>query len=104
MKKGVRHGEVILMPRGNLIGKFTKKAKKFIVAHSETSHHHVIEAETPMTIDEKNMYIKLFGDATIVHKKSFDAHKTLPLKPAVYERYEAVEYSPFEGLTRRVQD
>lgn len=104
MKKGIRHGEVILVPRQGLVGKFTKKVKKFIVAHSETGHHHVIESEAPMTIDEKNMYIELFADSAIVHKKSFDKHKTLPLKPATYERYEAVEYSPFDQITRRVVD
>lgn len=103
IKKGVRHGEVILIPTDKTI-KTGKKLKSFIVAHSETGHHHVIESETPFTVDEKNMYIALFGDSAIVHKKSFDAHKTLPLKPAVYERYEAVEYDPFSQLTRRVVD
>lgn len=106
MKKlqGIRHGELVLIPREGLIGKFGKKVKQFIVAHSETGHHHVIEAETPFTVDEENMYIALFGDSAIVHKKDFDAHKTLPLKPAVYERYEAVEYDPFSQITRRVED
>lgn len=102
MKKGIRHGEVILMP--TLAKVKGKKAKKFIVAHSETGHHHVIESEVPFTVDEKRMLIELFDDAAIVHKKSFDSHKTLTLKPAVYERYEAVEYSPFDQLTRRVVD
>lgn len=104
MKKGIRHGEVILMPREGLVGKFKKRVKNFVVAHSDTGHHHVIESETPMTVDETNMYITLFGDSAIVHKKSFDAHKTLPLKPAVYERYEAQEYDPFAQVTRRVVD
>ncbi len=102
MKKGIRHGEVILMPTEAKVS--GKKVKKFIVAHSETGHHHVIEAEAPFTVDEKRMLIELFDDAAIVHKKGFDAHKTLPLKPAVYERYEATEYSPFDQITRRVQD
>lgn len=104
MKKlrGIRHGEVILMPTDKKVK--GKRVKKFIVAHSETGHHHVIESETPFTVDKENMYIELFGDAAIVHKKFFDSHKTLPLKPAVYERYEAVEYSPFDQITRRVVD
>ena len=104
MKKGIRHGEVILIPRKGLIGKFTKKAKKYIVAHSETGHHHVIESEKPMAIDEIKMYVELFADSAIVHKKEFDFHKTLPLEKGTYERYEAVEYSPFEGVIRRVVD
>lgn len=101
--KGLRHGEVILMPVDKVL-KAGKKVKKFIVAHSETGHHHVIESATPFTVDDKNMYIELFGDSAIVHKKTFDAHKTLPLKPAVYERYEAQEYDPFSQITRRVVD
>lgn len=103
MKKGIRHGELILIPR-NVVGKFSKKVKSFIVAHSETGHHHVVESETPFTVDEENMYIELFGDSVIVHKKEFDFHKTLPLKPAVYERYEAQEYDPFAQITQRVID
>jgi hypothetical protein len=102
--KGIRHGELILIPREGLIGKFGKKIKSFIVAHSETGHHHVIESETPFTVDEKHMYIQLFGDSAIVHRKTFDFHKTLPLKPAIHERYEAVEYDPFAAVTRRVVD
>lgn len=102
MKKGIRHGEVILMPtEATVTG---KKVKKFVIAHSETGHHHVIEAEAPFTVDEKDMLIELFGDAAIVHKKSFDAHKTLPLEKGIYKRYEAVEYSPFDQITRRVRD
>lgn len=102
MKKGIRHGEVILVPKDVTVT--GKKVKSFVVAHSETGHHHIIESETPFTVDEENMYIALFGDSAIVHKKSFDAHKTLTLKPATYERYEAVEYDPFSAITRRVVD
>lgn len=100
--KGIRHGEVILMPtEATVTG---EKVKQFIVAHSETGHHHVIEAEAPFTVDEKEMLVELFGDAAIVHRKSFDAHKTLPLKKGVYKRYEAVEYDAFAQVTRRVVD
>ena len=107
MKKtngGIRHGEVILMPTNSMLEKITKRVKKFIVAHSETGHHHVIESETPFTVDEKNMYLELFGDSAIVHKKTFDMHKTLPLKKGIYKRYEAVEYDPFGKITRKVVD
>ena len=100
--KGIRHGEVILMPVDKSVK--GKKVKKFVVAHSETGHHHVIESDTLFTVDDKNFLIELFGDAAIVHKKTFDAHKTLPLKEGTYERYEAVEYDPFSKITRRVVD
>lgn len=102
MKKGIRHGEVALIPTEAVVK--GKEVKKYIVAHSETGHHHVIEAEAPFMVDEKDMLIELFGDAAIVHKKSFDAHKTLPLKKGTYKRYEAVEYDPFAAVTRRVVD
>lgn len=103
-KGGVRHGEVILIPVKRVVGKITKRVKKFIVAHSETGHHHVIESEVPMSVAEKEMYIELFADSAIVHKKSFEAHKTLPLEKGIYKRYEAVEYDPFSQIVRRVVD
>lgn len=100
---GVRHGEVILIPTDKLLAK-AKRMKQFILAHSETGHHHVIESEVPFTVDEKNMYIELLAPAKLVHKKTFDFHKTLPLKKGIYERYEAIEYDPFAQITRKVID
>lgn len=102
ISKGIRHGEVALIPVKAVVK--GKKVNKFVVAHSETGHHHVIEADKPFVVDEGSMLIELFGDAAIVHKKTFDAHRTLPLEKGVYKRFEAVEYDPFAQITRRVVD
>lgn len=102
--RGIRHGEVILIPVEKMIGKVTKETKKFIVAHSETGHHHVIESEVIMSVDEVNMYIELFKDSNIVHKKGFDAHRTLPLEKGVYKRYEMIEKDLISKVIRRVKD
>lgn len=102
MKKGIRHGEVALIPTDAKVK--GKTVKNYIVAHSETGHNHVLESASKIVVDEKDFLIELFGDTALVHKKSFDAHKTLPLEKGVYKRYEAVEYDPFAAVTRRVVD
>jgi len=100
---GIRHGEVALIPTTDKLRK-AKKFKKYIVAHSETGHHHVLESDRQFKVDEQEMLIEFLEDAVIVHKKSFDEHKTLQLKKNTYKRFEAIEYDPFAEVTRRVID
>ena len=85
----------------------------FIVAHSETQHHHVITAERVKAyrpVDDKifKMFLeidRLNGEEmpAIEHLRSFDTHEALqPSAPGVFEIRRQREYQP-EGW-RRVQD
>lgn len=77
----------------------------YIVAHSETGHHHVIEkarAEVYEAADDSFIaYIRTLGDgAEIVHKRSFDTHETICLEPnQTYEVRRQREYIP-EGFRK----
>lgn len=83
----------------------------FIVAHSETGHHHII-AERPnvqvfSTDDPMVSYLEVIEatDATetlLEHLRSFDTHETIKIPPGIFEIRRQREWVP-EGW-RRIQD
>lgn len=104
----VMHGECFLMPVDKLPkGKFSEH-KTFIVGHSETGHHHVLESKKPFRVmdeaEKRDLYLRLFEPAKLVHKKSFDIHETQVLAPGDYAVFHKTEYDPFREVVRRVFD
>jgi hypothetical protein len=71
---------------------------QLILGHSETGHHHVLEAVRPNVhiskaaqalIDSTNdmlVELKLFEDCKIVHLREFDTHKAVVLPKGEYIR------------------
>jgi hypothetical protein len=102
---GLRHGEVILVPRNITKGNTTEHTQ-FIIGHSETGHHHVIEgSKFEVTETAKHdLYVRLFEPGQIVHKKEFDKHRTLTIPPGVLKRYQDTEYDPWGKIIREVRD
>jgi hypothetical protein len=103
--QGLRHGENLLLPVAKISGKKSSH-KIFIVGHSETGHHHVLEATKPfdVLVDNDQIFIELFSEANLVHKKSFDQHNTLVVKPGKYQVKRKTEYDPWQGVIREVFD
>lgn len=104
----VRHGEVILYPTTlpeNAV--LSKETKKEIVAHSETGHHHVLEAKQDFKIYTHlgNTYIELPTVAELWHQKTGkDVHAPHKIAPAVYKIVIKKEFNYFSGLLERVRD
>jgi hypothetical protein len=104
-KTVIRHGEVLLiqvdkLPRGRYIRK-----DNYIVGHSESGHHHVLEAEeAPFTINEKKMYLNLFKPAKLVHQKTINKHNDLVVPAGKYKVLKKTEYDPFAKIRREVWD
>lgn len=81
-----------------------------IVAHSETGHNHVMEAERvtafkPAGVNDVDLYQMFFSveaPTEIHHLRSFDTHETLLVPPGTYEVRRQREYVA-EGF-RRAQD
>lgn len=104
MNKCIRHGEAMLVP---IKTKITGKSHtSFVVAHSETGHHHVLKSKVPFTVSEKDkqFLIELFEPAKLVHQKTSDKHKTLPIAPGRYKVVYKNEYNPFLQEIQKVQD
>lgn len=74
-----------------------------VIAHSETGHHHVMDARTvkmyrlPEEIYECFLVVK---EATpLEHLRSFDTHESIMFEPGVYHVRHQREYTP-EGWRR----
>jgi hypothetical protein len=81
---------------------------KFILAHSETGHHHVTTARPGVQFfqgpDPLIAYLQVIDsvEATLEHERAFDTHESLLIKGGTYEIRRQREYTP-EGW-RRVAD
>ena len=84
---------------------------KFVVAHSETGHNHVIAAKSNVKLfttgDPMVSYLQVIeaADATetlLEHLRGYDTHETISVPPGNYEIRRQREYTP-EGW-RRVED
>lgn len=79
---------------------------KIIIGHSETGHHHVMEAEHTTMYRLPNSIL----DCLLVvskpdelrHLREFDTHEPLSFEPGIYKAVTAREYTP-EGW-RRAED
>jgi hypothetical protein len=105
----------VFMRRVNAIpsGCLVKKAEEgvYIVAHSETGHHHVI-AEHPNVImhasnDPMISYMEVIeatdaSEVILEHLRNFDTHSPIMIEPGIIEIRNGREESP-QGW-RRVQD
>jgi len=89
--------------------KVDPKGEHYIVAHSETGHHHVVEAdpEVGYYVDPDNdrrawlVVDKIIG-AQLQHLRTYDTHETLLVPKGIIELRRQVEYTP-QGL-RKVVD
>ena len=73
----------------------------YVVAHSETGHHHLIEAnqdhvkmyEDPG--DPLTAYLMVIGDdVKLEHQRSFDTHEALSFSPGIFQVRRQREYTP----------
>lgn len=107
----IAQGDILIIPIAEIPAN-AKPAKlqndHYVVAHSETGHHHVIErvrAEVFEAADNEFIaYVRSIGDgAEIIHRRDFHTHETIKLEPGRnFEIRRQREYVP-EGF-RRAQD
>ena len=93
------------LPKGLKVA--TAEGGNFILAHSETGHHHVVkERAAQFLIDETNQFIAYLAvkePCEIEHLRDFDMHAPVMLEGGnFYEIRRQREYMP-EGF-RRVED
>lgn len=68
----------------------------YALAHSETGHHHVIDRQKAEVFeaadDEFVAYVRSLGDAKVIHRRNYDTHETLLLKPGNHEVHRQREH------------
>lgn len=107
MNKPIRHGEVVLLPVGNKIPKTANHTKTHIVGHSETGHHHVLEAADVIHWTDKEtneLFVAIKEPGKLVHKKTTNRHIDLDVTPGTYKVIRKSEYDPFLKAMREVWD
>lgn len=104
----VAQGDILIIPCDSVpdgVKAATEEGGKFIIAHSETGHHHVIDrarAEVFEAADDAFVaYIRtLSSGAEITHERPFDTHETIALEPnKTYQVRRQREYVP-EGFRK----
>ncbi len=109
-KNIVRHGEVLLKPVAELPkeAKLEKETKQYIVAHSETGHHHVLTAKKSFKVyktDFGEMYLEVPETAELVHEKSGkDVHTPHKIVPSIYKVVIKKQFDYFKGALENVRD
>jgi len=106
-----RHGELLIRPVDKLPKGKKTVGKSFIVGHSETGHHHVLESNVDFTIIEPekenlqgSIFFELVSNGKLVHKKTVNRHNDLVFAPGKYEVTHKLEYNPFTKIRERVFD
>lgn len=90
----------------------TAENGRFIVGHSETGHHHVIErggvdvVELPAPTAGIRLLRMIVAepDKVLVHERGHDTHEALGLPPGNYEIRIGREYDPYAQLARQQAD
>lgn len=102
-------GDVLFLKKTDLPEKVTSidpQCGRYVVAHSETGHHHYVEAVPGMRhlvgSDPTIAYLVLDFEAEVIHARPHDTHETLRLAPGIWEVRRQREYVP-QGW-RRVED
>ena len=106
----IRHGEVLLVPVGEIPAKakLVKTVKDYIVAHSETGHHHVLELATKQLrvyeLDNE-LYLDVGDVGTLVHKKTGkEVHTPHTVIPAKYKIVIKQAFDYFKRKLTQVKD
>jgi hypothetical protein len=102
----VTHGEIVLLPVDKMPKGKVTHLKKQILAHSETGHHHILEADTAFDYLEEDTLRAVFVKdlAKLWHNKTVDIHETRIIAPGAYEVKEKTEYNPFTKVIEKVFD
>lgn len=79
---------------------------KLIVGHSETGHHHVVDAGCAVLtrVDEFTAYLDVKKPTQIDHLREHDTHPSIALQPGMYEFRTGREFDPFEEAIRASAD
>lgn len=112
--KMLRHGEILVIPVEAVPEGFEEvfAGKEYIIARSETHHHHLAVAEVadaltvykPVGADSFDIYLRVSAPSKVEHKKTHDRHADIDLPEGVYLVRPKSEYDVFSKLIQRVQD
>ena len=81
----------------------TPKGGKYVLAHSETGHHHTVPADDVLVYERPgNQFegaMEVLRESLLTHERSFDTHEPIKLDPGHYLVRRQREYTP-QGYRR----
>ena len=97
--KQVAQGDLLItrvdrIPEGATQSPITDDGK-YILAHSETGHHHTMLADDVVLyyVDDPMIgYLEIKEPATVVHERPYDTHASITMAPGFYEIRRQVEF------------
>lgn len=99
------------LPAARTLKPFEREKGKLIIGHSETGHHHVLEAEEVETWETKEApegikirFALLKTPGELKHLREHDTHMTIKLEPGLYMFRTDREYDPYGELARTSAD
>jgi hypothetical protein len=100
-KEQAAQGDVLIRRIKQLpkdVSKQESNNSQYIVAHSETGHHHTVAAEGTQFFHAANdpmiMYLVVDNEVDLVHNRGFDTHETIRFDAGIYEIRRQREYVP----------
>ena len=118
-KTPAAQGEITIYPVARAPKNFLAGGKplaeekgRFIIGHSETGHHHVIERGGVDVVEMPSpgpgirllRMIVADPDKALVHERPYDTHEALGFAPGAYEIRIGREYDPYAQLARQQAD
>ena len=83
----------------------------FVIGHSETGHHHVIEAKgaSVSVLDKQPEGMRVLraileNPTSLDHLRDSDTHDPIRLEPGLYEFRIGREFDPYQEIARRQAD
>jgi hypothetical protein len=83
----------------------------FVVGHSETGHHHVIEAKGAhvSVLDNQPEGMRVLraileNPTSLEHLRDHDTHEPIVMEPGLYEFRIGREFDPYQKIARRQAD
>jgi len=108
-KKSAAQGDLLLIKINELpesIKEIDSVDGKHVVAHSETGHHHSVDATHARYFEgggnEMVCYLSIASDTELFHDRPGDAHESITITKGYYEARRQRENSPMGD--RRVAD
>jgi len=104
MTNYLRHGD-LLFKEIDVLPTGVKPLDTDIVAFGEaTGHHHKLVGGQAIVYESKDSSDKRYVEVKQTSQLTHQEHKTIEVKPAVYEIVNEQEYEPFKEAIQRVAD
>ncbi len=106
----IRVDQIDKLPEGMTTVDVERIAKGYIISHSESGHHHLLDGDVKV-IERTNdipagmkMIYAIVNEPSRLHQDAATPHKPIDLDPGIYEMRIKREFDPFTEQARRVAD